>query len=57
MYEVFPGAKVQCMGNYKKPLIRHKPDHFIVHVGTNDLSSEVSSKSIAEPIVDLAMST
>ena len=33
-----------------------EPDHFIVHVGTNDLNSEVSSKSIAESIVDLAMS-
>ena len=52
----FPGAKVQCMEDYKKPSIRDKPDHFIIHVGTNDLNSEVSPKSIAESIVDLAMS-
>ena len=52
----FPGAKVQCMDDYKKPSIRDEPDHFIVHVGTNDLSSEVSSKSIEESIGDLAMS-
>ena len=52
----FPGAKVQCMEDYKKPSIRDEPDHFIVHVGTNDLNSEVSSKSIVESIVDLAMS-
>ena len=32
----FPGTKVQCMDDYKKPLIRDEPDHFIVLVGTND---------------------
>ena len=52
----FPGAKVQCMDDYKKPSVRDKPDHFIIRVGTNDLNSEVSPKSIAESIVDLAMS-
>ena len=34
----FPGAKVQCMDDYKKPSMRDKPDHFIIHVGTNDLN-------------------
>ena len=52
----FSGAKVQSMDDYKKPSIRDKPDHFIIHVGTNDLNSEVPPKSIAESIVDLAMS-
>ena len=52
----FPGAKVQHMDDCKKPSIRDELDHFIVHVGTNELNSEVSSKSIAESIVDLAMS-
>ena len=51
----FPGAKVQCMDDYKKLSIRDEPDHFIVHVGTNDLNSEVSSKSIAESIVYLTV--
>ena len=51
----FPGTKVQCMDDYKKLSIRDEPDHFIVHVGTNDLNSEVSSKSIAESIVYLTM--
>ena len=37
------------------PSIRDEPDHFIVHIGINDLNSEVSSKSIAESIADLAM--
>ena len=52
----FPGAKVHCVDNYKKSLIRDKLDHFIIHVGTNDLNSEISSKSIAKLIVDLPMS-
>ena len=52
----FTGAKVQCMDDYKKPSIRDKPDHFIIHVGTKDLNSEVSPKSIAELIVDPEMS-
>ena len=43
------------MEDYKKPSIRDAPNHFIVHVGTNNLNSKVSSKSIAESI-DLAMS-
>ena len=50
----FPGVKIQCMDDYKKPPIRDEPDHFIVHVGTNDLNSELSSK-LVELIVDLAM--
>ena len=33
-----------------------EPGHLIVYVGTNGLNSEVSSKSIAESIVHLAMS-
>ena len=44
------------MDDYKKPLIRDEPDNFIIHVGINYLNSEVSSKSIAESLVDLAMS-
>ena len=44
------------MDDYKKLSISNKPDHFIIHLGNNDLNSEVSPKSIAESIVDLAMS-
>ena len=32
--------------------MRGTPDHSIVHVGTNDINSEVLSKSVAESIVD-----
>ena len=52
----FPGEKAQCIDHYKKPSMRDIPDHFIVYVGTNDLNSKVSSKSITETIVDFAMS-
>ena len=52
----FPGAKLQCLNAYKKLLMRGEPDDSIVHVGTNDIDSEVLSKSIAESIVDLAVS-
>ena len=45
------------MDDHKKPSIRDKPDHFIVYVETKDVNSKVSSKSIAESIVDIAMST
>ena len=48
----FSGAKLQCMSYYKKPLMRGTLDHSIVHVGTNDINSEVLSKSVAESIVD-----
>ena len=34
----FPCAKVRCMDDYKKPSVRDKPDHFIVHIETNDLN-------------------
>ena len=36
--------------------MRDELDHFMVHVGTNDLNLEVSLKSIVESTVDLAMS-
>ena len=37
MVRSFPGATTQCMNDYVKPSIRAQPDHFILHVGTNDL--------------------
>ena len=40
----FPGAKVQCMDDYKKPSIRDEPDHFIVHFKTNDLKFRIVIK-------------
>ena len=52
----FPCTKLQLLYNYKKPYLRDEPDHFIIHVGTNNLNTEVLSKFITESIVDLAMS-
>ena len=44
------------MNNYVKPSLRSNPDHFILHVGTNDLLSDKSSEEIARSIIDLATS-
>ena len=36
----FAGAKVRCMKDNIKPSLREKPDHIVLHVGTNDLVSD-----------------
>ena len=51
----FSGATVDCMTDYMKPSLRENPDHFIFHVGTNNLNSNVSARCIAESIVEKAM--
>ena len=45
--KTFSGAKTTCMHDYVKPWVRSSPDHFILHVGTNDLGSDKSPKEIA----------
>ena len=50
----FPGATTQFMANYMKPAIRPKPNHFILHVGTNGLNSNRPPDEIATAIIDLA---
>ena len=45
--KTFSGAKTTCMNDYVKPSVRSSPDHFILHVGTNDLPSDESSEEIA----------
>ena len=50
----FSGATVSCMEDYMKPSIKNSPDHFIWHVGTNDLYSENSSMEMAESITNKA---
>ena len=52
--KTFSGATVSCMEDYMKPSLRNPPDHFILHVGTNDLSSEKCSMEIAKSIINLA---
>ena len=51
------GAKVRCMEDHIKPVIRDNPDHVIFHIGTNDVPSEKSAEDIAKSIVELALST
>ena len=51
----FSGLKVDCMKDCMKPCIRENNlDHFIFHVGTNDVSSNKKVNCIAESIVSLA---
>ena len=44
------------MKDFAKPSLRSTPNHFILHVGTNDLNSNQTSEVIAKEIVDLATS-
>ena len=43
------------MADYMKPSIRVKPNHFILHAGTNDLNSNRPPDEIAKAIIDLAL--
>ena len=54
--KTFSGAKTACMHDYLKPLVRSSLDHFILHAGTNDLSSDKSPEELARSITDLATS-
>ena len=49
----FSGSKFRCMKDHMKPSMREKPDHTILHVGTNDLNSDRPSDLVAKSIVDL----
>ena len=50
----FSGAKTKCMKDYMNPSLRENCDHFILHVGTNDLNPKRSPELITKSIVDLA---
>ena len=52
----FPGARVRCMQDYVRPTIRENPDHIILHVGTNDLTTNIPPEKVVESIIDLASS-
>ena len=49
----FPGARVRCMQDYVRPTIRKNPYHIILHVGTNDLTTNIPTEKVAESIIDL----
>ena len=50
------GAKVRCMEDHIKPVIRDKPDHIIFHIGTNDVPSSKDAQEISNSIIELALS-
>ena len=52
----FAGAKVRCMKDYIKTALREKPNHIVLHAGTNDLVSDQPPDLIAKSIVDVASS-
>ena len=37
----FPGARVRCMQDYVRPTIRENPNHIFLHVGKNDLTTNI----------------
>ena len=47
--------KTKCMKDYIKRSQREKSDHYILHVGTNDLCLDRSPEVIAKSIIDLAL--
>ena len=51
----FQGAKTSCMKDYVKLSLRSTPNHFLLQVGTNDLSSNQTSEVIAKETVDLGI--
>ena len=52
----FSGAKVRCLKGHMKPSLRENPDHFVLHIGTNDLNSDRSPELIAKSIADVGSS-
>ena len=44
------------MRDYLKSFLRENPDHFVLHVGTNDLDFDQLPDLIAKSIVDVASS-
>ena len=51
----FSGAKTKCMKDYIKPSQRENSDHYILHVGTNDLCLDRLPELIAKSIIDLEL--
>ena len=52
----FLGAKISRLQDYMKLSLRSTPNHFLSHVGTNDLNSNKPSEVVAKDIVNLATS-
>ena len=53
----FSGSKISFIVDHIKPTLRdHKPNHIILHAGTNDLRTEKTTSQIAKSIMDLTTS-
>ena len=52
----FSGAKIDDIKHYVKPTQEKQPAQIIVHIGTNDLSTNKNSEEIADEIVNFAKS-
>lgn len=48
------GATIDCRKDYDKPSLKNSPDHFILHLGTNDLISNQTLEQIASSIINLS---
>ena len=49
----FSGCTIDDMSDFVKPFLRRKPDKIILHIGTNNLSTD-EPRQLGEKIVDLA---
>ena len=50
----FPGATIEDMEDFVKPLLRKKPDNVVLHIATNDLNTQEPRLTV-EGIVNLAL--
>ena len=50
--KIFPGATIDDMHDYIKPLLKKCPDNIILHVGTNNTVNE-PSKIVLGKLLDL----
>ena len=46
-FRPFPGALVEDMEDYLKPLLKKKPTHLILHIGTTDTTNSSSDSTVA----------
>ena len=52
---VFPGATVEEMHDFLKPLMRKSPKNIFLHLGTNDIPNE-TSRSVLNKLLALKSS-
>ena len=50
----FKGSTTKDTMTYIKPPLKRNPDHFIIHIGTNDLRSDQDRETIVRNVVEVA---